>query len=367
MRRSCKNNKGFSLVEVLIAMAIFVLCAAPFLRSLVLSFQTNEKSRELLNATTVAENVMEDIKADGAAIYLGLTTASGGIPPSGTNPYGNVYATGYDNYLLDGKSYKVAVTLAASGRTPENSLTAYNSSKLAELYRMNTLTDAIYVQPEAEALENVTKYVNAPGTPPADYMQNPDNIMAGLETDYEFDISYSDSLYEVNEKLTYQTASGNQVTQKNVSVYNSVKGGGDLQRMYLFLSPSAKNHITISNTNEVPLEVYLVRQTDSAAKMSLTVIEGMMHGGGATDPVLTKIRTNIGELDGVWDIDTTNTVTPFKYNTTPLAYTEMKNRFGMSPLDKLADTADTRLYDVNIVVSDKDGKQITSLAGTALQ
>lgn len=362
MRRSGKNNKGFSLIEVLIAMAILVLCAAPFLRSLVLSFQTNAKSRELLNATTVAENVMEDIKANGAAVYLGLTTASGGIPPSGTNAYGNIYATGYDNYLLDGKSYKVAVTLAASGKTPENSLTAYNSSKLAELYKMNTLTDAIYVQPAGEALENVTNYVNAPGTPAADYMQSPDIIMAGLETDYEFDISYSDSLYEVNEKLTYQTSSGNQVTQKNVSLYNSVKGGGDLQRIYLFLSPSVKNNIVISNTDEVPVEVYLVRQTSSPASVKLSIQEGMMHGGGTTDPVKTRIRTNIGELDGVWD-----TNLPFKYNGTALSYTAMKDRFGMNALDKLADTADTRLYDVNIVVSDKDGKEVTSLAGTALQ
>ena len=359
MRETVKNSKGFSLIEVLVAMAILALCAAPFLRSLVLSIQTNAKSRELLNATSVAENIMEDIKADGAAVYLGLTTPSGGIPPSDTNPYGNVYKTGYDNYLLDGKSYKVAVTLAASGKAPDGSLTAYNSEKLAELYRMNTLTDAIYVQPSTEALEQVTHYVNAPGTPVADYLQAPDNIMAGLESDYEFDISYNDSLYEVNGTLIYQTASGNQVTQKSMSVYNSLHGGGKLQRIYLFLSPSVTNNVTIKNTDGVPVEVYLVRQTNTAAKVNLTIEEDKVHGGGIADPVMTKIRTNIGESDGVW--------TNFSYSGTTLSYTAMKERFGMYALDKIADTADTRLYDVKIVVSDKEGKELTSLAGTVLQ
>lgn len=359
MRKSIRNNKGFSLIEVLVAMAIFVLCAAPFLRSLVLSIQTNAKSRELLNATTVAENVMEDIKADGVATFLGLNMSSGGIAPSGTDGDGyKIYTTGYDHYLMDGKSYKVAITLKESNKTPENSLTAYNHAKLAELYQMNTLTDAIYVQPETEALENVTAYVNAPGTPAADYMQAPGNIMAGLETDYEFDISYNDSIYEVNEKLTYQTASGNQVAQKSVALYNSVNGGGDLQRIYLFFSPSVKNKITIRNTDEVPVEVYLVRQTNTAAKVDLTIEESRVHGGGITDPVLTKLRTNIGEADSVWN--------SFRYNTTALSYTAMKDRFGMDVLDKTADT-DTRFYDVDIVVSDKNGKEITSLAGTALQ
>ncbi len=355
MKKFAKNNHGFSLVEILIAMAIFVLCAAPFLRSLVLSIQTNAKSREILNATTVAENIIEDIKADGVVVYLGLDQADGGVSPSGTNTYGNIYTTGYDHYLLDGKNYKVSITLSASDKTPASSAIAYNSARLAELYRMNTMTDAIYVQPETEASEAVIAYVNNPSAP--DYMQAPSNILAGLVTNYEFDISCSNSIYEVNQTLCYQTASGSEVQERTIPVYSSVNNGSDLQRVYIFFTPSVKNHIIINNTDEVPLELYLVKQTDAACSIDLTIREGMVHAGSAADPVCTKVRTNVEAAD--WS--------SLFYNSTGLSYTAMQAKFGMHALDKTEEEADTRIYEIEVEVDDMDGTKITSLSGTALQ
>ena len=55
------NNRGFSLVEILIAVAILVLCAVPLLKAFVTSAQTNVRARQNLNATTLAENIMEEI------------------------------------------------------------------------------------------------------------------------------------------------------------------------------------------------------------------------------------------------------------------------------------------------------------------
>ncbi len=52
------NNRGFSLVEILIAVAILVLCAVPLLKAFVTSAQTNARARQNLNATTLAENIM---------------------------------------------------------------------------------------------------------------------------------------------------------------------------------------------------------------------------------------------------------------------------------------------------------------------
>lgn len=63
-----KNSKGFSLIEVLLAIVILGLVAAPILQMFVTSAQINLNSRELMAATEVATMTMEHItsmKMDG--------------------------------------------------------------------------------------------------------------------------------------------------------------------------------------------------------------------------------------------------------------------------------------------------------------
>ena len=63
-----KNSKGFSLIEVLLAIVILGLVAAPILQMFVTSAQVNLNSRELMAATEVATMTMEHItsmKMDG--------------------------------------------------------------------------------------------------------------------------------------------------------------------------------------------------------------------------------------------------------------------------------------------------------------
>ena len=59
-----KQNKGFTLVEVLIAMTILSIIVVPLLRAFVTSSRTNAKAKELMKATTVAQNIMEELKAN---------------------------------------------------------------------------------------------------------------------------------------------------------------------------------------------------------------------------------------------------------------------------------------------------------------
>lgn len=60
-----KNSKGFTLVEVLIAITILALLTAPLLANLVTSSKINTKSKLVMNGTTVAQNIMEGITAYG--------------------------------------------------------------------------------------------------------------------------------------------------------------------------------------------------------------------------------------------------------------------------------------------------------------
>ena len=62
-KRRKKSNAGMSLLEVIVAVSIFSIAAAVLLQSFVTSQRINKKSNLYLEATTVAQNIMEEIKS----------------------------------------------------------------------------------------------------------------------------------------------------------------------------------------------------------------------------------------------------------------------------------------------------------------
>lgn len=64
------NKKGFSLVELIVAVAILAVAAAPLMHSFVVSAQMNNKSTRVNNATLAAQNLQELITASSAADAL---------------------------------------------------------------------------------------------------------------------------------------------------------------------------------------------------------------------------------------------------------------------------------------------------------
>lgn len=60
------NNKGITLVELIVAITILMLVSGTLLSAFVSSMRMSKKSRDLHRATTVAQNVMEGIKLKSA-------------------------------------------------------------------------------------------------------------------------------------------------------------------------------------------------------------------------------------------------------------------------------------------------------------
>ena len=63
MRESKNTNKGFSLVEMLVAITILVIVVAPLTKILVSSSKVNQKTKRVMSATEMAQNMFESIES----------------------------------------------------------------------------------------------------------------------------------------------------------------------------------------------------------------------------------------------------------------------------------------------------------------
>ena len=129
-----KRSSGFTLVEVLIAVAILSIISIPVLQSFVSVAQVNSKSRRRLSATTIAENLMESCKGislkEVAAQCDGITGAAK-VPitiVSGDNA----------GTAFTGSAYEIKADLSAISTSKTVTYSA------TEGYRFNASSDGKY-------------------------------------------------------------------------------------------------------------------------------------------------------------------------------------------------------------------------------
>ncbi|MEG0035426.1 MAG: prepilin-type N-terminal cleavage/methylation domain-containing protein, partial [Oscillospiraceae bacterium] len=78
-----KNNRGLTLVELIIGVTIMAIIVAPLLHSFVTSAGTANKSRRAAAATTAAQNLAEQIEAMPAEKFF----ANAGVLGAGAQFY----------------------------------------------------------------------------------------------------------------------------------------------------------------------------------------------------------------------------------------------------------------------------------------
>lgn len=66
------NNRGFSLVELIVAVAILAIIVLPLLRAFVVSANTNAKAKEKLRTTELGQNIMEGLAASNLEDVAGM-------------------------------------------------------------------------------------------------------------------------------------------------------------------------------------------------------------------------------------------------------------------------------------------------------
>lgn len=137
-----KDNKGFSLIELMAAVVILAIIVTPLLHSFMTVVRTNAKARRLLRSTTVAENVMEGLSGlsiETIAQQFHLRDGSELVTPTSgiTNPY-NANDFIFLNMSGDGFDYGEIVPAGnLVGVTPD---TAYSSSVTSSVSGINAIS-----------------------------------------------------------------------------------------------------------------------------------------------------------------------------------------------------------------------------------
>ena len=302
------NNKGFSLVELLIATVILAIVVAPLLHAFVTAATTTVRSRQLGDATLVSENIAEAVKvnslsdlfneANRASSYFAGASESStkklysydGDSSSYTeltNPTkADCYYLGLTEIKAGSSTFNAMITLDAGAYQDEEDKTGINDTLMTDYSNM----DAVYdygsdvddpdlwglAQFRAKAAEKAN-WDGPYGTPKRtitlhvyEYLNQ---IYAQLDFQYKYDYSY-----EVTNETTLEVTRvyGTITTEKKSYAllpngYSLRANGGRLPNVYLIYSPlyaeDAVAHDTIEIKNdlageadiETPLKVFLVK------------------------------------------------------------------------------------------------------------
>ena len=181
-----KDNRGMTLIELLVAITMLGVVISPFLKTFTMSARQNNKARETLRATTVAQNLMEGLEAfsledvcnqvnkntgPNSMLYrphgyeehaeLGVKLADNIIEKSGNglsgedyvfaNTSSNKYEIGIKGIEEDGKKYDAKIFLDASGYPEYNEVTSF------EVDVMNEATDVIFSLEEQDDKDVLTE------------------------------------------------------------------------------------------------------------------------------------------------------------------------------------------------------------------
>lgn len=330
------NNKGFSLLELLVAVAILAVIVTPFLMAFLTTTRINASTKDQQRAKFAATNVMEDIRSRNVDDVLAECVAG---EEEGTY----LYTTTQES---DGIEYTVEAILDPrySDESKLDEATDYNAEMMAHIYGMNSAYDSFY---ELDATTDNSK------------IEQLAEIMLGNRDEEKLREIYSSVNREiiltiadnskggtdVKVRSVYSMPSGatiNKVETQDQIIYSDSTGDIDLRNVYLFYDPlyngtkkQARETITVVNEKGITCSVYLVRQDwpvdqtsdkyknfpffkyceypDNGSRNDNYIVnvrlkeptrsDSSITGDDGEVKVLTTIKTNIDELQDAKKVD----------------------------------------------------------------
>lgn len=295
-----KNNKGFTLLELMLAVIILAIVIAPMLRGFVSSHRVNARSRHFMRATTLAQNEMEIFEKEKLEDLLNDTKYDVDDTTLKTDSNGDqhtVYTFKRSGIINDESGrdmFDVVVTLDPS----VSSTGIYDAQNTEEMLFMNTVSS----MDSATYIQRVRNQVNENGEDEEVYKlyavrQLPDGItgMSYTADDFAKELTRKITLKIEQEdqggvmitvakiRYDYSTGYGNvppeyqNYTTKDKIFFNNAQtldeDGNpiELKSVYLFYAPRYNlmsldplnpnvDEIFIENKDKLPVNVYIIRQ-----------------------------------------------------------------------------------------------------------
>ena len=321
-----KDNKGMTLIELLVAIAMLGVVISPFLKTFTISARQNNKARETFRATTVAQNLMEGLEAfsledvcnqvnkntgtnsmlyrpNGYAEHREIGDEKSGNGLSGNeyvfqNTPTNKYEIGIKGIEEDGKLYDAKILLDASGYAAINQDTEFSVDM------MNEATDVIYRLSQEDDQAIMDDVSGRWGKTKRTFFitikqQNEKkDVQVSIKVVYEYPKNHGN-------------ATDSKTSENDLSVELD-----DLNNLYIFYYPNYNSISTeapldifdIDFHGDIDFNLYLVKQTYSGMSIADTNYHALLDvkdspSNGEKRPRIT-LRTNI--LDDLYGNAATN-------------------------------------------------------------
>ncbi len=322
--RKTQNNKGFSLVEVLVTMLIIAIISIPIIRSFVVTSNVNHKARRLQNATDVAQNVSEYFAARPMSELL----ADFGAAPNGLSPDKDMYvfkniSEGGNPYYTgaEGEKFYVSVVMDSNGYE------GYTVPELKNLFGAGGVTcfKEVFMYDKAAINYFVDRYgYAADSTAQSLGIKKTTDIYVDTNLDgsygYFVEVTYTDHAGNI-----YQTGmikleevrpdSDDVATERFPNLYimyqpygvyeNGIYTGyvDDVVNIHYTQKDASGAYVPSSNADALKTNIYLVQQEayyqndDTKGREYLKVTDNcrIMYNGNNYDPVNDRLMTFYSE------------------------------------------------------------------------
>lgn len=297
------NNRGFTLIELVIAVAILAVVVMPLVANFIQSSKMNLKGRKSLNATNLAQDVMEGLSAYSAsdvdAIMVSANTIpnnlSGTILPIGTtydSAAKDVTASTADHFVYNIYGIQTAAgnynkyDIAIDMKADQAAYKKFNQYEVADIAEIDQYFDAVYTIPSndvSSAIADMMTMFPQQSKIASDYegkLVRTTNIFID-----DTDTTGSNPNYEVMVQRRYGVVgsassdlgvpAGYTTTFVDMNVYK----GNDEQMprsVYLYFegmeeakfnAAEPREYIHIINTTGMDIDVYLIRMQQKGKEM----------------------------------------------------------------------------------------------------
>ncbi len=310
------GNQGFSLLELLVGIAMLAILTLPLLHSMLTSSNTNAKSREIHEETLAAQNVIEAmhtlpidaIVTDVRAFQTGTASNLGCLKDFAVSAGFYTYDAAQGKYTavadassvaLEQDTYFIGLEDVTVAQSTYNAMVQLDASAFSQVNQeaisMYSAMDAVFCQPtDAVGGSSGTVLQNPDSLAAADFantatslslqnvdasyfthrmvrtieirmVQNGEDVVA--ETTYQYTTDYHYTVTETDIEGNSTTVAYDTVLTYSREYTFYTGAAADFSKVYFFYEPnyntlngSNYDNITIYNQNGLPIAFFLVKQ-----------------------------------------------------------------------------------------------------------